>query len=127
MPFSITSWPILAHALLALPPSLKFLLNPPPSGPDIAPLIRSYGFLLLSTHVITLTVALSTTPSTHVLARIALGCSLYHAGPIQRAWSRLRQGEPAFTTDLGGPAVHLILHAILGAVLLAQGRSANLI
>ncbi|CED83136.1 hypothetical protein [Phaffia rhodozyma] len=99
----LASVPLLLHTLLLLPPSFKFLLDPPPSPPAVRPLVRSYAFLLLSTHLACLVLTFSLRPGSVILARLAIALAVYHFGPIGRAWGRLKNGE--LTGEMGGPGV----------------------
>lgn len=120
---ALGSYALLAHSLLLLAPACLFLARPPPAPPAVAPLIRSYGLLALSIHLVTLALAFPGSPlPSALLGRVSLGCAVYHVGPILRALGRLRSGDTA--TDLGGPMVHLLSHlAVLSGLLVETRRS----
>jgi hypothetical protein len=125
LPPSLNNGALVAHAFLLLPPAIHFLARPPLAPSDVSPVIRSYGFLLLSTHLATLLLALapSLAEGDSVLkARIQLALAVYHIGPIWRAVERLRARDEG--REMGGPAVHLTFHlAVAGGLLWGVRRA----
>jgi hypothetical protein len=133
--------PIVLHALLALPPSIHFLLlssaHTPPDPSTIQPILRNYAFNLLSTSAACLAVVLAPEHRERTCFEGAL--AVYHVAPIWRAVARIMDGgneqrgtgagagagapsptPPTRTRDLGGPYVHLITHVVVMGMLLSD-------
>jgi hypothetical protein len=87
----LVTYPFLVHAVLEIPASLNFLLNP--SGqlgvysPQAHPVIRQYAVLLLSSILIALSFALR--DADELSGQVAGALAIYHLAPILRAAGRL--------------------------------------
>ena len=110
----------LLHGLVSLLASLNFSnisfklpeTSQLPASPHLTrPIITSYALLLLSTSIISCTLALDgLSPLTERM--VAIGMIVYHIGPIMRAMQRIRRlGSEG--RELGGARVHLAVHMIV--------------
>ena len=133
--FSLHKLPFWFHSLIELIPSIVFVLNPQSQlygsnitsdsesigseccnrtetpKPGAEAIVRQYGVLLF------VSVLISTVFTTRQVDRtsrqVAAALTLYHLAPIARATLRLWSGETAWLPkDMGGPWVHLAVHAI---------------
>jgi uncharacterized membrane protein len=109
-------YPFLVHALLEIPASLNFLLNP--SGqlgvysPQAHPVIRQYAVLLLSSILIALSFALR--DADELSGQVAGALAIYHLAPILRAAGRLTGRQAVWQ-----PLLFLASHGFCLAGLLA--------
>jgi hypothetical protein len=85
------TYPFLLHAVLEIPASLNFFLNP--SGqlgvysPQAHPVIRQYAVLLLASILIALSFALR--DADELSGQVAGALAIYHLAPMLRAAGRL--------------------------------------
>ncbi|PQE27656.1 hypothetical protein CJF30_00007980 [Rutstroemia sp. NJR-2017a BBW] len=123
--------PFLLHTLIELPASLNFFLHPSsqftPPAPQAHAVIRQYALLLFSSSLISLIFGLRPVDGTSRNVAGALG--VYHFGPLVRAGLRVWGGDTGGEKKgiVGGPWVHLVVHAVCGVglmgVFLGGGRS----
>lgn len=117
---------LLFHVLIEAPASLSFLLNAPKQlresrpSPEAVLVCQSYGGLLAATNVLCLLLIYrrGSTRFDDASAIIAASLALYHVMPIRRAWVRVKtqgagRGWLQQADALGGPYMHLIVHALL--------------
>ncbi len=119
--------PFVLHALAETAAGLSFLAAPrrhlpgPPS-PDAELVLQSYGGLLLTS--VALCLVFAARDFDHTSRAVAVVLATYHVFPMMRAVQRLRKGlgvEGARGRFLGGPLVHLVVHAVLCASLFLTG------
>ncbi len=112
--------PLLLHILIELPASLNFFFRPSATlavkQPHAHAVIRQYALLLMTSNLITLIFLFR--PLDDVSRKIAGALGLYHIGPLVRAGCRIWDGEGRGDGGLGGPWVHMGLHAICAGALL---------
>jgi len=125
--------PFLLHALVETPAALSFILVPqrqlPGATPEAELLLASYGGALLATVGVCAVFLLRDAAAVDdgTARAVGLALAVYHLFPIRRAVRRIGDGRaagrPAAAT-LGGPWVHLVLHAACFASLLGLGLAA---
>jgi hypothetical protein len=109
-------YPFLVHAILEIPASLNFFLNP--SGqlgvysPQAHPVIRQYAVLLLSSTLIALSFALR--DADELSGHVAGALAIYHLAPMLRAAVRLMGRQAVWQ-----PLLFLATHGVCLAGLLA--------
>ncbi|POS78424.1 hypothetical protein DHEL01_v203187 [Diaporthe helianthi] len=114
------------HVLIEVPASLSFLLNAPKQlresrpSPEAALVCQSYGGLLGATNVLCLLLLYCRGINTFddASAIVAASLAIYHVMPVRRAWVRISaqgagRGWLQQANALGGPHVHLMVHALL--------------
>jgi len=110
------TYPFLVHAMLEIPASLNFFLNP--SGqlgvhsPQAHPVIRQYAVLLLSSILISMSFALR--DADELSGQVAGALAIYHLAPMLRAAGRLT-GRQAIRQ----PLLFFATHGVCLAGLLA--------
>jgi hypothetical protein len=114
------------HVLIEAPASLSFLLDAPKQlresrpSPEAVLVCQSYGGLLVATNVLCLLLLYcrGITTFDDASAIIAASLAIYHVMPMRRAWVRIKaqgagRGWLQQADVLGGPYVHLAVHALL--------------
>jgi len=114
MPRLPPSLPFWFHLTIELPASINFFFNPSeqlsPPAPQSHIIIRQYAVLLLVSTLIALIFALR--PIDGTSRNVAGALSVYHLAPLTRAGSRIWAGSVEYGKGLGGPVVHLAVHAV---------------
>ncbi|KAI9900534.1 hypothetical protein N3K66_004796 [Trichothecium roseum] len=125
---ALAKLPFLLHDAVALPAGLTFVLRPhrqlSPLTPAARLILQCYGGLILFTCLVSLLFTLGPPAHPDALRLAALSFAFWHAWPSYRAVARLRGGidvEGEMGTTLGGPAVHLAVHALLFFMFLGVG------
>ncbi|KAF5670583.1 hypothetical protein FHETE_4490 [Fusarium heterosporum] len=111
--------PFLVHVLIETPAAFTFIFRPSsqlqPLPPSAALILQSFGGLLLTSNLIAL--ILIRRPFDDVTRQAALAFSFWHIWPCHRAYMRMcgytKEDEASTTKTLGGPVVHLGVHAAL--------------
>ena len=107
------------HLVVETVAGLNFLMRPSATllvpQPHSHGVIRQYGVLLLATNL--MAYGAWSRPTDALSSYIAAGLACYHLGPLIRAASKIMQSEEAIA--LGGPGVHVGVHLLCGALLLA--------
>ncbi|KAF4345943.1 hypothetical protein FBEOM_85 [Fusarium beomiforme] len=109
--------PFLIHALIETPAAFTFILKPSsqlqPLPPSAALILQSFGGLLLTSNLIALIFLRRAFDD--ATRQAALAFAFWHIWPCWRASRRLsgytEEGEASTTKTLGGPMVHLGVHA----------------
>lgn len=117
---------LLFHVLVEAPASLSFLLNAPKQlreskpSPEAVLVCQSYGGLLVATNVLCVLFLYCRGSSNFddASAIIAASLAIHHVMPMRRAWVRIKaqgagRGWLQQADALGGPYVHLMVHALL--------------
>lgn len=117
---------LLFHVLIEAPASLSFLLNAPKQLRESKPsseavlVCQSYGGLLVATNVLCVLFLCCRGSSNFddASAIIAVSLAIHHVMPMRRAWVRIKaqgagRGWLQQADALGGPYVHLMVHALL--------------
>lgn len=117
---------LLFHVLIEAPASLSFLLNAPKQlreprpSPEAVLVCQSYGGLLAATNVLCLLLIFrrGSTQFDDASAIVAASLATYHVMPLRRAWVRVKtqgagRGWLQQADALGGPYMHLVVHALL--------------
>lgn len=117
---------LLFHVLIEAPASLSFLLDAPKQlreprpSPEAVLVCQSYGGLLAATNVLCLLLIYcrGSTQFDDASAIVAASLAIYHVMPLRRAWVRLKtqgagRGWLQQADALGGPYMHLVIHALL--------------
>lgn len=124
---------LIFHFIVEIPAMIGFIFQPSLTlatySPQAHGVIRQYGLLLLCTNLL-IAVILAYEPtqqgpwqSSHrqLERRVAQVLILYHVGPFLRAMGRIKAGEVKPRGSLlGGPYLHMALHAICAAALWCQ-------
>jgi len=104
-------FPFLLHMLVELPASSAFLFT------AADPLIIQYAVLLFVSVLIAGIFVRRDVDTTS--RQVAAALAIYHLSPVVRATSRLLAGQTTCrVNDLGGPRVHLCVHAVCLVALL---------
>ncbi|KAK1968365.1 hypothetical protein LY78DRAFT_655353 [Colletotrichum sublineola] len=132
--FQATKLPFLLHIAIETAAACSFILNPasqlPAPSPATRLVLQSFGGLLLSTNLVCLIFVARPFDDTTKLVAAAL--AFWHAWPCWRAYVRLAKPEvdgtgkdkhkgELVTKTLGGPGVHLAVHA--GMLVLLVGAA----
>lgn len=117
---------LLFHVLIEAPASLSFLLNAPKQlreprpSPEAVLVCQSYGGLLAATNVLCLLLIFrrGSAQFDDASAIVAASLATYHVMPLRRAWVRVKtqgagRGWLQQADALGGPYMHLVVHALL--------------
>ena len=119
------------HCLVETPALVGFIYQPSLTltthSPQAHAVIRQYGLLLLCTNLLIVLILMYEptqdepwqTSYRQFERHVAQVLMLYHMGPLLRAMGRIRAGETQHKI-LGGPYMHMALHAICGASLWRQ-------
>lgn len=128
-------FPLLLHLLVETPASLSFLLAPRSqlrgASPEAVLILRNLGGLLLATNLVCLVLLSAGSDGdggsrySRLAASVCLCLATYHVWPAHRAYSRIARGvvggKDGGRKVLGGPKVHLAVHLVCLAALLAGG------
>ena len=115
--------PLGLHVVIETAAAASFILAPHRQLPSVSPetnlVLKSYGGLLLATNILCLGFILR--PVFDDASRIvALSMAFYHVWPCYRAYQRIMNSigmAGGQRGNLGGPNLHLLLHATLCAFL----------
>lgn len=117
--------PFLLHAVIETPAGLSFILAPqrqlPGASPEAVLLLANYGGALLATVGVSAVFLLRTEAGDTAARAAGLVLAFYHVFPLRRAVRRIGHGRAAgrpADAVLGGPWVHLVVHAACFASLL---------
>lgn len=117
--------PLLLHILIELPASLNFIFRPSATlavkQPHAHAVIRQYALLLMTSNLIALIFLFK--PPDAVSSQITGALALYHFGPLVRAGCRIWDGEGKGDGGLGGPWLHMGLHAVCAGALISGAVS----
>ena len=112
----------LLHILIELPASLNFFFRPSATltvdQPHAYGVIRQYALLLMTSNLIALTFL--SRPADALSSKVAGAFALYHLGPLVRAGCRIWDGEGNGEGGLGGPLMHLVVHAVCAGALMLE-------
>ncbi|KAM0802373.1 hypothetical protein BDR22DRAFT_124252 [Usnea florida] len=110
---SLIKFAFLLHLIIETTAAINFFIRPSATlsipQPHSHGIIRQYALLLLTTNIVVI-VILNNGAGDTLLSQIAAALALYHAGPIVRAVSRIRRGDPGIV--LGRPWLHVFLHML---------------
>lgn len=118
--------PFLVHDAIATVAGFTFVLRPSaqirPLTPGAELILQCYGGLILFTCLISL--IFFRRPFDETSRLVSLAFAFWHVWPSYRAIVRLRRGidtDGALGKTLGGPGVHLAVHAILLVMFMRSG------
>ena len=119
--------PFFIHDIVASFAGLTFIFRPgkqlSPLSPSAQLILQCYGGLILFTNLISL-IMIARPVVDETTRLVAFAFSFWHAWPSYRAVVRMQKGidvEGEMGKTLGGPAIHLAVHALLFFMFLYVG------